>query len=399
MLFVCLESPLPGPSSYCNMGCICSTRDRGTSESLVHLHSFSLFEDRVNARSFDQWERIIPYLSSADWLSLHLVCKKMKKLTGLKTKTTTRLTFASLNSLSFSVELSTAQEYRHVLTPIPAESVPSSHTSPFLTGQSLQNLLSSIASRSVTPLGFLPMNDDIEQALKTWKVKIWEDVRVGRADALFSYANSGVKPLAAVLDLTFKLEHIVVSLSLLATAVSTGNPELVKSILDCNVSAAIDDVEPDRGLCLERTQVDTDEKIDTGGVKKFETRVSPLQLAAAKGMAVITELLVKAGANVNMAGTKKTDLTYLIKYLELGLPPVLLAAKGLVDDPIELELPIKIVPVEYKKDFPGTLQVLIRANATLQVSAEEPLMFYCLKYPELLNLVIEVMSISGTEEK
>ena len=154
----------------------------------------------------------------------------------------------------------------------------------------------------------------------------------------------------------------------------------------------------DKGLTIERTQVDPDVKVDRGAVKKFETRVSPLQFAAAKGYADITEILIGWGANVNLSGTHETDLHFLIKYLEFGLPPLLLAAKGLANDPIELNLPIKVVPSEVDSDYSRTCHLLISAGAQVSVSAEEPLLFYFLAYPSLLQFAVQVLSILGKEQ-
>ena len=212
------------------MGCICCTQGKLPTESLIQQHSFSLFEDRVTARTFDCWGQVVPYLAPADWLSLHQVSKRFKKLTQRKAQTVFKLTFASLNSLSISVELRTAQDYHKMLTPIHSKT--SSHPSPFLTGQSIHSFLSNIASGSVTPLGVLPQAEDLEEKLKVWKFRIWEDARLGKGEALANYVHSGAKPLAAVLDLAFKLEGLDIGLSLLSVAVWTGNSELVRAVLE-----------------------------------------------------------------------------------------------------------------------------------------------------------------------
>lgn len=370
------------------MGCVCSARDSVTSDSLVHFNSFSLVEARVNARTFDFWHLLVPYLAPVDWLHLHLVSRRLKHMTFRKVKPHVKLPFASLNSLSISIDLSTAHEFRAVLTPIPflepPESPKSMH-SPFLTGQSLQSLLSNLASRSATPIGFLPLSSDLEEQLRMQKMNIWEDVRVGKADAFMSYAKMA-KPLASLLDLTFKIDNTTVSLSLLAAAACAGNASVVQVFLD-----ALEDLDADKGLILERTHVDEEQKLDRGAIKKYETRVSPLQFAAAKGFPDIAELLLSAGANPNIGGTSRTDLNYLIKYLERGLPPILLAAKGLVDDPIELEPPIQVIPVERKRDFQGVVEVLLREGADPTVAAEESLLFSLLKYPNLLEVAIKVL--------
>lgn len=370
------------------MGCICSARDSVTSESLVHFTSFSLTEVRANARTFDCWHLLTPYLAPADWLSLHLVSRRLKHMTVRKARPNMKLPFASLNSLSLSIDLSTAHEYRATLTPIPhleSPESPRSLHSPFLTGQSLQSLLSNLASRSATPIGFLPLSSDLEEQLRMQKMKIWEDARVGKADAFMAYAQSA-KPLADLLDLTFKIDHTTVSLSLLAAAACAGNAAVVAAFLD-----SLEDLEPDKGLGLERTQVDNELKLDRGAVKKFETRVSPLQFAAAKGFPDIAELLLSAGANPNIGGTCRTDLNYMIKYLERGMPPVLLAAKGLVEDPIELEPPIQVISIERKRDFQGVVEVLLKGGAEATVAAEESLLFYLLKHPSLLETAIKVL--------
>ena len=212
------------------MGCICCASGKLPNESLIQLHSFSLFEDRVTARTFDCWAQVVPYLSPPDWLSMHVVSKRIKLLTQRKAQTVFKLTFASLNSLSISVELSTAQDYHKMLTPISSKN--SSYPSPFLTGQSIQSLLSNIAGGSVTPLGVLPQADDLEEKLKSWKFRIWEDARLGKVEALVNYLNSGAKPLAVILDLAFKLESLDIGLSLLAVAVWTGSCDLVKAVLE-----------------------------------------------------------------------------------------------------------------------------------------------------------------------
>jgi len=160
----------------------------------------------------------------------------------------------------------------------------------------------------------------------------------------------------------------------------------------------LEDSEVDKGLSIERTQVDPDGKVDRGAVKKFETRVSPLQFAASKGYADITEVLIGWGATVNLSGTHETDLHFLLKYLEFGLSPLLLAAKGLAQDPIELNLPIQVVPIPIDSDFPRTCELLISAGAQMDVSAEDPLLFYFLSHPSLLRHAVQVLSISGKEQ-
>lgn len=338
----------------------------------------------------------MPYLAPVDWLHLHLVSKRVKTLTSRKSQTIAKLPFASLNSLSISLDLSTAQDYRKAISPIQSKN--SSNPSPFLTGQSIQGLLSSIASRSVTPLGVLPQTEDMEENLKNWKFRIWEDARLGKLDSLLNFISTGAKPLAAVLDLTFNLDRMEVKLSLLATAVSTGSSHLVQAVLERTLHPDLEDAEAEKGLIIERTEVDIDARMDRGALKKFQTNVSPLHFAAAKGYADIIEVLIGWGANVNLSGTHATDLDYMIKYQEFGMPPLLLAAKGLINDPIELELPLTVVPTPLLTiDFTRSCKLLIASGAQLNISAEEPLIFYLLQPASLLKFTVQVIAISGLE--
>ncbi|CAG9319906.1 unnamed protein product [Blepharisma stoltei] len=186
---------------------------------------------------------------------------------------------------------------------LPPEYIPR-ESATFVPPKAKQNLEFLTHSRIPTPIDPDPNDFD------SYKESIWNSVKncnISELQSLLSMPHS----ITFLEDPRSDWIHGAERVSLLAVAVSTCYLPMVKTLVE-----RIPKSEMDRGYSHEGFELGN----------KFTRKISPLQLACARGLHKILKILLDYGSSPHLSGTFQSKIGNCTKSIDMGAPPILICA-------------------------------------------------------------------------